>query len=64
MKGVFYCLLSFIDFFHLSVGYVIGPGDFFLFFFSGKILKICLRSVLVFRGLTVGFFLSSPLFIC
>ena len=29
---------------------------FVLFFFSGKSLKICSRSVLIFRGLTCDFF--------
>ena len=35
----------------------IGLGDFFVFFFSRKSLTFCLRSILIFRGLTGNFFL-------
>ena len=38
----------------------IGFADFFL----GKSLKICSRSILIFRGLTCDFFSSSVHFYC
>ena len=41
----------------------IGLGDFFVFF-SRKSLTFCLRSILIFRGLTGNFFLSSVHFHC
>ena len=33
-------------------------------FFSGEILKICSRSIFIFRGLTCNYFLSSVHFFC
>ena len=42
----------------------IGLADFFLFFFSGKVLTICSRSILIFRSLTCDFFLSAVHFYC
>ena len=37
----------------------IGLAGFFVrFFFSGKSLRICSRSILIFRGLTFDFFSS------
>ena len=39
--------------------YYIGLADFFFVFFSGKSVKICSRSVSIFRGLTCSFFSSS-----
>ena len=37
----------------------VGLGVFFWFFFSGNSLKICSRSILIFRGLSSDFFSSS-----
>ena len=40
----------------------LGLADFFLVcFFSGKSLKICSRSILIFRALTCDFFFFSSL---
>ena len=41
----------------------IGLADFFVVFFSGESLKVCSRSILIFRGLTCDF-LSSVHFYC
>ena len=44
---------------------LIGLADFlFVFYFSGESLIICLRSILIFHGLSYDFFLSSVHFNC
>ena len=43
---------------------LVSPIKVLLIFFSGKSFKICSRSIMIFRGLTCDFFLSSVHFHC